>query len=650
MMKLKNTRLFQNFSFWNSFLRFSGKTVFSIGPYVRSPAKANRVLEQPPVKFFLTAFFFFFFSVFSLNAQNNAQNTSGGRATNASKVLPGNMTVSAAPIWEREINDTAPGQPFLQAESIVLAGESGSIKSWYMTGSSLWEFDSRGGAAPWVSRSPEGTSYVGNVLGAFMAVNRVGRELWRLELGKPLSFPAVVGWDGRLFIPVGSTLYCRTASGVALWTVNLNSPIAMAPVLDHAGGVVMFLENNDFLRISQFSAAERLHLDRQPAIIVPLIAGNANSFLLLYQNGEVENIAMNLNASKGSMLSRTRFQRLPALPVAAADYKDHAAVLLNDGRVVLVSADGKFLWTGNTHETTAEKGSGNLASASAALVFDERGIFALTRKGTTAFAADGRRRWIFRHPETAGIPALSAEGLIYAGGKDGNLFTYKVDNQVRNLPRSMYGPDPEGSYGMGNPPPSPWASDDGKYDEQIMTAMYNRIDRDIRAGNVGENEPDYVAYLMEMIGYFLNNPHLSLVRAPIKVPHRIELIRLLARMGSRETIKFLVTIYNRDPEPSIKAACCEAIGLIGVDPKGEAVQAYTFLLSRDNANRDSQILLSATDSIAALCRFSGPPLAADGILLLTQIARFPDFRSDVRKRAQDQLNALRQEGLDKVIQ
>jgi outer membrane protein assembly factor BamB len=183
-----------------------------------------------------------------------------------------------------------------------------------------------------------------------------------------------------------------------------------------------------------------------------------------------------------------------------------------------------------------------------------------------------------------------------------------------------------------------------------MTIMYNRIERDIRAGNVGENEPAYVAYLMEMIGYFLNNPHLSLVRAPIKVPQRIELIRLLGRMGSRETIKFLVTIYNRDPEPSIKAACCEAIGLIGVDPKGEAVQAYTFLLSRDNANRDSQTLLSAADSIAALCRFSGPPLAADGILLLTQIARFPDFRSDVKKRAQDQLNALRQEGLDKVIQ
>jgi outer membrane protein assembly factor BamB len=243
---------------------------------------------------------------------------------------------------------------------------------------------------------------------------------------------------------------------------------------------------------------------------------------------------------------------------------------------------------------------------------------------------------------------LSAEGLVYAAGADGVLRTYQADNQARSIPRSLYGPEAEGTYGMGSPPPSPWLANADRFDEGALLAMHTRIEGDIKAGNVGENEPLYTAYLMEMIGYFLNTPGASLVRAPVKVPQRIEFIRLLARIGSRETIKFLVNIYNRDPEPSIKAACCEAIGAIGVDPKGEAIGAYTFLLSRDNANRDSQILLSASDSIAALCRFSGPPLAAQGILLLTQIARYPDFRSDVRRRAQDHLNALRQEGLDTV--
>jgi outer membrane protein assembly factor BamB len=493
--------------------------------------------------------------------------------------------------------------------------------------------------------------------GDFMAVNRVGRELWRINLGKPISFPAVIGWDGRLFIPVGSLVICRTASGLPLWTTNLGSPVAMPPVLDHAGGIATYLENHDFIRVNHLGAVARVRLENQPAIIVPLLKAGAspgidtsgNSYLLLYQSGEAEHVKVDLSGDTDALV-RNRLARLPASPVSAAGHQDEAAVTIKDGRVFLVDPAGRMAWTGNSHETTAEKGSANLNALNTAMTFDERGIFIMTHNGVTAFTKGGRRRWLFRYPETSAVTALSNEGLVYACGRDNIIRTYKIDNQVRNLPRSMYGPDPEGTYGLGNPPPSPWARREDRFGESHIKQMTEEIEKATAQGNVGENEPLYVAYLMEMIGYFLNNPHGSLVRAPIKVPQRIEFLRLLSRMGSRETIRFLVTIYNRDPEPSIKAACCEAIGRIGVDPKGEAVQAYSFLLSRDNANRDSQTLLSASDSIAALCRFSGPPLAADGILLLTQIARFPDFRSDVKKRAQDQLNALRIEGLDKAIQ
>jgi outer membrane protein assembly factor BamB len=183
-----------------------------------------------------------------------------------------------------------------------------------------------------------------------------------------------------------------------------------------------------------------------------------------------------------------------------------------------------------------------------------------------------------------------------------------------------------------------------------MTAMYNTIDQATRTGQVGENEPLYVAYLMEMISDHLNKPQTSQARPPVMPPRRKEFISLLARMGSRETIPFLINVYNRDREPAIKAACVEAIGKIGVDPKGEAIGNFFFLLAADNANRDPQLLESASSSIAALCRFSGPPLAADGILLLTMIARHPDFPPKVKQQAQAQINALRLEGLDKVIQ
>ncbi|MCL2478997.1 MAG: hypothetical protein FWF22_05805, partial [Treponema sp.] len=440
------------------------------------------------------------------------------------------------------------------------------------------------------------------------------------------------------------------------WSIDLGSPVSMAPVLDHAGGIVTYLKNDDFVRINHLGAVERIHLDRQPAIIIPLLSPgavpaintNSNSYLLLYENRDSEDIRLDFTAKQGNAFSRIRLPQLPAQPIAAVGYQDRAAITLRDGRLLLVNGvSGQTLWTGNTHETTAEKGTGNLNPGDVTMVFDERGIYSLSRRGATCFTAAGRRRWLFSIPETSAVPVLSDEGLIYACGKDGILRTYKIDNQLRNIPRSMYGPEPEGNYGLGNPPPSPWANQEGRFNDYVVKDMYNEIDKATKDGQVGQNEPYYVAYLMEMIGYFLTNPTASLVRAPIKVPQRIDFIRLLARMGSRETISFLVNIYNKDPEPSIKAACCEAIGTIGVDPKGEAIAAYSFLLSRDNANRDSQTLLSASDSIAALCRFSGPPLAEDGILLLTQIARYPDFRSDVKQRAQAQLNLLRQEGLDK---
>jgi outer membrane protein assembly factor BamB len=560
------------------------------------------------------------------------------------------MAVSSAPLWSQDLGDLVLGIPYLQAESAVVACRSGSIKSYSMSGTPLWSFDPRGSVTPFTSRSPEGTSYVCNTAGSFMAINRIGRELWRMELGKPVTFPAVVGWDGRLFIPLGQEIYCRTASGIALWSRNLGSPAAMAPVLDHTGAIVSFLENRDFIRIDHLGVTERLRLDRQPAIIVPLIAGKENSYLLFYQNGEIEHIKLNLGGPEGKKLSRSRADSLPLPPAAAAGYKDRAGVTLKDGRVALVAGTGQLRWTRDSHETRAEKGTGNLALGDAAMAFDDRGIFTFSKNGAAAFAEDGRRRWILHFPAASAIPAFSDEGLLYTCGNDRTLYTYKAESRLSSAPRSKYyGPDPEGTYGLGNPPPSPWADDNSRFTDQNIAAMYNTIDHATRTGQVGEKEPLYVAYLMEMISYHLSKPQTSQVRPPVMPTRRRDFISLLARMGSRETIPFLINVYNRDKEPAVKAACVEAIGKIGVDPSGEGIQNFFFLLAADNPNRDPQLLESAVSSIAALCRFSGPPLAADGVLLLTMIARNQDFPPKVKQHAQNEINALRQEGFDKII-
>jgi outer membrane protein assembly factor BamB len=588
----------------------------------------------------LPVLFFFLPETASLPAQS-----AGSRNT------VGEIRVGAAPIWEQSLEDRVSGLPFLQAESVVLACETGSIKSYSRQGTALWSFDTRGPTTPYVSRSPEGTTYAGNAAGSFMAVNRVGRELWRLDLGNPITAPAVVGWDGRVFIPVGAALYCRTASGYALWRRDLGSAISVAPVLDHTGSIVMALENRDFLRIDQFGVIERLKLDTAPALIVPLKSGNEHSYFVVYPSGTAERLVLNAGMPAGTRLTRSRLSALPGAPAAAVGLDNRVAVTLRDGRVLLLAGlTGQIYWQGNSHETAAEKGTGNLSLRQAAMYFDERGIFILSSRGATGFAADGRRRWIHRIREATTIPAFSDEGLLYTCGSDQRLRTYKVDTKPRNIPHSMYGPDPEGTYGLGNPPASLWANNANRFEDAQIKSMYERIDQATRTGQVGEQETAFTGYLMEMTGGLLNSASYSPVRPPIHVPQRVEFIKLLARMGSRETIPFLTNLFYRDPEPSIKAACCEAIGRIGVDPKGNAIQAYSVLLSPDNANRDPMTLIAAASSIATLCRFSGPPLAIEGIRLLAHFSRHPDFPFRVKQQAQNELNALRREGLDKVVE
>ena len=568
-------------------------------------------------------------------------------------VDPAFVHVAAAPVWDQDLGALIIGQPYLQAESAVVAVDEGSVRSFFMTGTPLWIFSADEQVTPYIARSVEGVSYLCSSEGIFRAINRVGRELWRVDLGRPISHPPVVGWDGRVFIPVGSLLACRTAAGRQLWTIDLESPMATIPQLDRAGSLAVVLENRDFVRVSQFSAVERIRLNEQPLMIVSLKYDDEDSYILFYPNGQTEKIRFSEEAARGSKLSRESFPSLPAAPAAAASAtgrSEHFAVTLRDGRVLYMNASGQVLWTGDSHETASERGSANLNHNRTSMIFDDRGIYTITTRGVTGFAPDGRRRLIFRMNEANSVPALSDEGLLYVGGTDRLIRNYKIDSKPRTVARSRYyGPEPEGNYGMGNPPPSPWFTDNWRFNEEEQDRMFNLIERAIESGQLGEREPVYVAYLMEMIGFFLNDPHYSRARPAVRPPRHIDFIRLLGMVGSRETIPFLYTIFDRYHDPTVKAGCAEAIGRIGVDPYGNAFESYRFLLAANNPHRDPTLLMAATLSIAALSRFSGPPLSGDGIVLLRFFSNLPWPSNNIKSQIQMELDALRREGLDQIM-
>lgn len=578
------------------------------------------------------------------------------RSRTASGASLWDIEIGAAPIWYHYMGDLALGQPYLMAESVVVATRGGSVQSYFRTGTPLWDFDSRIPITPYIARSMEGVTYLSDQSGYFRAVNRVGRELWRTNEGRAISFPPVVGWDGRIFIPLGQRLACRTAAGHPLWNIDLGSPMAVQPMLDRGGSLITVLENRDFVRIGPFSAVERLRLDQMPSLVVPLKTNNQNSYILLYPGGEAEILHYNEGNARGSRLSRQRFPSLPGPPAAAssatlsAEMRDVFAVTLRDGRVMLINISGRVLWTGYSHETTAERGSGNLQQARASMVFDERGIYSITTRGATGFDFDGRRRFLLRFTEASSIPAFSDEGLLYVCGTNRVLYVYGLDSRPRTVLRNrFFGPEPEGTYGMGNPPPSPWSLDPFRFNINQQDMMYNRILAAIDSGQLGEREPIYVAYLMEMIGFFLNDPHFSRVRPAVNPIRHIEFIDLLGRVGSRETVPFLRTIFNRYHEPSVRSASAEAIARIGVDPDGSTFQSFHFFLAPNNPNRDPQLLLSATGAIVAISRYSGPPLSGEGLLLLRLFSNLTWAPRAIQNHIRGEIDAMFAEGLDRII-
>ncbi|MDR0403696.1 MAG: PQQ-binding-like beta-propeller repeat protein [Treponema sp.] len=552
-------------------------------------------------------------------------------AETAEGVFPEELGDAATPVWRMALGGAVTGVPTVQGGTLVVVLDGGHIRAYTSDGKALWDYYAGGKLAPYVSRSREGTCYVYRTDGTLIAVNRAGRELWRIKPEAPaaggvppeLSAPIVSGWDGRIFVTLGRRLYCYTAAGYRLWRLELEHTPVLGPVPDKSGGLVMALENGDLAGLSRSGSVSTRPLDEIPSVLAPLEDG----VLVLFKNGGMKFFA-------GRSGRRNVTENLPNLggtPIGGIALGNHAAAVLSGGKVVLVSLnDGKVLWTGESHIRSGD------ASPGVETLYDERGIYVITREGASGFTPDGRRLWTLRIRGAASVPAFSGGGMLYSGGSDWILYAYRLEERVLRERNSLYGPLPDGSYGLGNPPPSPWAGYDHNYGEAVLDEKFAEITESIHAGKVGDNEDVYTAYLMEAAGSSMS-PAASPFRPLVHVRYRAEAARLLGYIGSRETIPFLSGLFEKDPDPAVKTAAAEAIGRIGVDPDGTALRAFARAALQ---LKDEQTLTAAAAAIGALCRFSGPPLSETGIRLLNTLGS-DGMPGRARTQARRELDGLR---------
>jgi outer membrane protein assembly factor BamB len=547
-----------------------------------------------------------------------------GTAETAKGTFPKENEGAATPIWRHAPGGKLLGVPTIQVGTVVAVLDGGHLKAYSLEGRPLWDYYAKSPRLiPYVSRSREGTSYICRADGTFIAVSRTGRELWQLKPG-PITAPAISGWDGRIFVTTEKKIFCYTAAGYLLWSRELENPIVSGPFLTGKGGIVTALKNGELLELDPFGGALSRSIEDVPTSIIPVNGGT----LVILKNGALKLF------SSGSPAPARNIMTLRGSPLGGVGRENGAAILLADGSVALVSlSNGRQQWKTGSHIKRNEiKGADDFS-----MVWDERGIYVFSLRGATGFSAEGRRLWTLSLDGASSIPVLGDEGTLFSGGQDWILYAYKVES--RSLPRreSLYGPAPEGNYGLENPPPSPWADDFYRFEEVQMNQELQKLSAMIRAGQIGENEPVYAAYLREIAGASMS-PKISPTRPPVHVRYRAEAARLLGYFGSRETIPFLAELYLKDADPAVRTAAAEAIGRIGADPEGIALTAFSRTITA--ANRDEQVLSATASAIGSLCRFSGPPLSENGIKLLTTLEQ-EYMPAKARAQARREIASLR---------
>jgi outer membrane protein assembly factor BamB len=564
-------------------------------------------------------------------------------------LCPAARSQDMAPLWSRELGGSITGIPAAQAESVVAVLDSGDLRAFSSGGKALWTYAAGGRLSPFVSRSPEGVCYVSRINGAFIAVNRSGRELWRVNPGASLSGPAVIGWDGRVFVPAGNRIFCYTGAGRLLWSRNLERAPGTGPALDKDGSLILALENGVLLRIDPFGNTLSMNLSAVPQSILSIgSAGDGTCrFLVVHRNGNLELVDLGVEGSAISgwrpplpgLDGRISLPSLPSPPLAALSRGKEAAVLLRDGRLVMLYAEtGQILWTGESHAKGQATDARDPAAAEAAMIFDERGIYALTRSGASGFTGDGRRLWNIRLDNSTSLPVFGDDGNLYSGAKNWTLYAYRLEERVKTRKQSLYGPAPAGLYGTGNPPPSPWAAFPYRFGSAEIERRLETLGKALNAGTLGDREMAYTADLMEMAGA-ASVPVVSPTQPLVQPGYRIRALRFLGLFGSRETIPFLVRVFKNDGEPLVKAAAAEAIGRIGADPDGIALSAFANSLFAPARVKDEQTLRAVAAATGSLCRFSGPPLSETGVRILTVLGA-PEQPRAVRAQARQELRAL----------
>jgi outer membrane protein assembly factor BamB len=520
-------------------------------------------------------------------------------------------------LWRQPLGGIALRTPLSQSQSVVVLCDGGKVKAFSSSGKELWEYKSTGKLTPYIARSNMATTYICKTNGEFTALNRSGRVLWNIYLKETITSNPLIGWDGRIFIFLEKSVRCYTETGHLLWNKKIQNRIIQEPLLDSEGGFLTILEDKTILQASAFGKFIEHKLTIMPFKILPVSPAKNSSFmrvLVLYPQGALELY----ENSENKLTTIGVAKPLDASPVSANASGEFAAIQLDNGKLVFWSGEKKdVLWTAAS--TVGGKTNIQLDS-------DGR-IYVMSLTGAACFSHNGEELWKMQIGGSSEPPVYSSEGMLYSSGKDWLLYAYRIEtrNQVNttiNLPSL-------GNYGLGSQPSKKEMSELKIIFDLNFDGMLKKTSNSIDAGNLGESEPFIMGVLIGIAS-----------GEEAEQMQRLKAIRLIGRIGSREQIPWLLSLFIKTNEPIIQAEIATALGEIGVDPDGKVLDTFSFVIGENFMIRNDTLLGSIAVAIGSLCRFSGPPVSEHGIELLSRIVQ-NSTSSAVSKIGRDEIESLR---------
>lgn len=511
---------------------------------------------------------------------------------------------------------------------------------WFISDSrTLYVLDSTGKAigrrainyrrAAFIACDPFGRAVIPEEPSMLTMINRAGQTVWSLDLGLPASGPPAFGPDGRLYVLTGRILSAYAPNGRWLWRTQLPVDATGMVRTGPGGGPVLMLADGSIRLWSQDGVSSwSFFIERDTPSAFPsamqgaLLAADGKAVALALPDGRI----IHLDAS-GQLSWSFKLAVEPALVALGAG--DSCLVVGRDGSLSMVASSG-LAW--NT-----PKNQGFVPTGAALAIHDNRYI--LTWKGGAAsYGTDGGiyRELNIQNPAT--VPALAPGGTVFSGGIDWIMYAYHFERDLIKAGASTVPALDRQAIREAAREEVFWTP--GGVNDDVLLAGLADIDKSLKSGTIGGRAGNAILYAAAVALGDFEAPFGSGAVSPGPVPRgplpRAMACQTLGVFGSPLALPVLVEVFQRDPEPVVRAAAASAVAAIGLDPGGLAQEAFARAASE---GLDLRTAIAVIEAIEGLYRSNGALDDLAGALALARLA-VGNYPRDLRARAETALRRV----------